>query len=528
MKQIKFDTKKLIDGVNLVADAVKVTLGAKGRNVVIKRPFQTPHVTKDGITVAREIESNDAIEQVGVEMIKEAIEKIGEEVGDGTTTVAVLTQEITRQGKEFLKDKSKGILSFKENMYEALEDIKKLLKERSEKVTLKSSKLKEIALISANGDEEIADLIVTSLRKAGKNGNVKVIPANSTKSFISETKGIEIEKGYLSPYFVTDTKTMKVKYEDVLILYYDGKLDNVHIFSNIVNKVMNGAKKPFIVIADDYSEEILNLMVMNRMKTQLPIAAIKAPSLGDNRKELMQDMAVLTGGSYISSSMGLSLETMSLNDLGQADSIEISKSKTLIIGGRGEEKEIEIRIEEVKNSDINSNFKKERLSNLEGNTILINVGAYTETELREKLDRIDDALHAAKASLEEGFVPGGGLTLATIGKELYIPDNENRGGYDIVVDSLFTPMLQIMLNAGLTEESILETVGHYVTKDIGYDVKSMAYVNMKEKGIIDPTKVVRMVVETAISVAAMILSTEVVIAAEKEKEMNDINPYNFM
>ncbi len=524
-KQIIFDEKArkaLKEGVDKLANAVKVTLGPKGRNVVIEK-FGSPAITKDGVSVAKEIDLDDKIENIGAEMVKEVASKANDKAGDGTTTATVLAQAMIQEG---LKLVSSGVnpIDLRKEMEKRVADIVENLKELSKPISTKEE-IAQVASISAN-DKEIGKEIAEVMDKVGKNGVVTVEESQSFGVEIELTEGMQFDKGYISPYMITDSEKMKAEFSDPNILITDKKISSVQEILPLLEKLAQSGKKDLVIIAEDIEGEALATFVVNKLRGTFNVLAIKAPGFGDRRKAMLEDIAILTGGRVISEEVGLKLENADVDDLGSARKVEATKDNTIIVEGKGDEKAIKDRVEQIKkeleasDSDFDKEKLQERLAKLAGGVAVIKVGAATETEMKEKKDRVDDALHAIKAAQEEGVVAGGGLALASAGGAFEMSKDEKIAGAKIVNQAILEPIKQIAANAGKDGSLILFNIireNSKENKNIGYNAADDKFENMLEAGIVDPTKVVRSALENAASAAIMFLTVEAVIAEKPEE-----------
>ena len=526
-KQIYFDVEareKLKRGVDALANAVKVTLGPKGRNVVIGKKFGAPQVTKDGVSVAKEIELADPIENMGAQMVKEVASKTADIAGDGTTTATVLAQAIITAG---LKNVAAGAnpMDLKRGIDKAVLSVVADLKKISKEVGSDNDKIKQIATISANNDETIGSLIAEAMKVVGNDGVITVEEAKGTETDVKTVEGMQFDRGYLSPYIVTNTDKMIAEMEHPLILIYDKKISNMKELLPILEPVVQNGKS-LIIIAEDVDGEALTTLVVNRLRGSLKIAAVKAPGFGDRRKAMLEDIAILTGGQVITEERGLTLENATLDMLGTAEKVEIDKDNTTIINGAGQKEDIQTRIGQIKaqmestTSDYDREKLQERLAKLAGGVAVLYIGAPTEVEMKEKKDRVDDALAATRAAVEEGIVPGGGVALIRAMDALEtltgINDDETTG-IAIVKRAIEEPLRQIIANAGGEGAVVVQKVREG-KGDFGYNARTEQYQNLYEAGVIDPTKVTRIAIENAASIAAMLLTTECVIADEPEVE----------
>ncbi|WP_185870926.1 chaperonin GroEL [Blattabacterium cuenoti] len=526
-KDIKFDIEardKLKKGVDALANAVKVTLGPKGRNVVLQKSFGGPQVTKDGVTVAKEIELEDPIENLGAQMVKEVASKTNDVAGDGTTTATVLAQAIVREG---LKNVAAGAnpMDLKRGIDKALETVILDLKRQSREVGGNTEKIKQVASISANNDEKTGALIADAFEKVGKEGVITVEEAKGTDTSVDVVEGMQFDRGYQSPYFVTNTEKMITEFDQPQILLSDKKIAAMKDLLPILEPVAQSGK-PLLIISEEVEGEALATLVVNKIRGTLKVAAIKAPGFGDRRKAMLEDIAILTGGTVISEETGSRLEDVKLNMLGKAERVIIDKDNTTIVNGGGSKKDIRARVDQIKaqiettTSDYDKEKLQERLAKLAGGVAVLYVGAASEVEMKEKKDRVDDALNATRAAVEEGIVAGGGVALVRSIKSLHNLKGENVDqdtGIQIVRRSLEEPLRQIVANAG-EEGSVVVAKVSEGKGDFGYDAKIGEYKNMIVEGIIDPTKVARVALENAASVSGMLLTTECVVTEIKKDE----------
>ncbi|MBD0824708.1 chaperonin GroEL [Aestuariibaculum marinum] len=524
-KDIKFDIEArdgLKRGVDALANAVKVTLGPKGRNVIIGKSFGAPHVTKDGVSVAKEIELEDALENMGAQMVKEVASKTNDLAGDGTTTATVLAQSIVKEG---LKNVAAGAnpMDLKRGIDKAVEAITKDLEAQSQEVGNSSEKIKQVAAISANNDDTIGELISQAFSKVGKEGVITVEEAKGMDTYVDVVEGMQFDRGYLSPYFVTDTDKMIADLENPYILLFDKKISNLQEILPILEPVAQSGR-PLVIIAEDVDGQALATLVVNKLRGGLKIAAVKAPGFGDRRKAMLEDIAILTGGTVISEERGFTLENADLSMLGTAETVTIDKDNTTIVNGSGDADNIKARVNQIKaqiettTSDYDKEKLQERLAKLAGGVAVLYVGAASEVEMKEKKDRVDDALHATRAAVEEGIVAGGGVALVRAKAVLESLTTENLDevtGIQIVARAIEEPLRTIVENAG-GEGSVVVNKVLEGEKDFGYDAKSEAYVDMLKAGIIDPKKVTRVALENAASVSGMILTTECALVDIKE------------
>lgn len=525
-KNIHFDVEAreaLKKGVDALANAVKVTLGPKGRNVVIDKSFGAPSVTKDGVSVAKEVELKDGTENMGAQMVKEVASKTADIAGDGTTTATVLAQAIVTAG---LKNVAAGAnpMDLKRGIDKAVETAIANLKVQSNEVGDDNEKIRQVASISANNDAQIGEWIAEAMQKVGKDGVITVEEAKGTQNELKVVEGMQFDRGYLSPYFVTNTEKMITDLESPYILIFDKKISTMKDLLPILEKTAQTGK-PLMIIAEDVDGEALATLVVNKLRGSLKIAAVKAPGFGDRRKAMLEDIAILTGGNVISEEQGRKLEDATLEDLGTAEKIEIDKDNTTIVNGAGEKSAIEGRVSQIKaqiestTSDYDREKLQERLAKLSGGVAVLYIGAATEVEMKEKKDRVDDALSATRAAVEEGIVPGGGVALIRTIEALDSVDTENddqKTGVQIVRRSLEEPLRQIVANAGGDGSIVIQRVKEGKA-DFGYNARTEEYTNMYEAGVIDPTKVTRVALENASSIAGLLLTTECVLVEEKDE-----------
>lgn len=509
-------------GVDALANAVKVTLGPKGRNVVIDKKFGSPAVTKDGVTVAKEIELKDPIENMGAQMVKEVASKTADIAGDGTTTATVLAQAIVSAG---IKNVAAGAnpMDLKRGIDKAVDAIVENLKSQSQKVGDDNKKIQQIAAISANNDEVIGTLIADAMAKVGKEGVITVEEAKGTETEVKTVEGMQFDRGYLSPYFVTNTEKMEAELDSPFILIYDKKVSNMKELLPVLEQVVQTGK-PLVIIAEDVEGEALATLVVNKIRGALKIAAVKAPGFGDRRKAMLEDIAILTGGQVISEERGFKLENTDLSMLGKAEKISIDKDNTTIINGAGKKEDITARVNQIKaqmentTSDYDREKLQERLAKLAGGVAVLYIGAATEVEMKEKKDRVDDALHATRAAVEEGIVAGGGVAyiraIEALDKLKGVNEDENTG-IAIIKRAIEEPLRQIVANAG-GEGSVVVNKVREGKADFGYNARTEVYENLIAAGVIDPTKVSRVALQNAASAAAMILTTECALVEEKD------------
>ncbi len=525
-KDIKFDIEArdgLKRGVDALANAVKVTLGPKGRNVIIGKSFGGPNVTKDGVTVAKEIELKDPLENMGAQMVKEVASKTNDLAGDGTTTATVLAQAIVKEG---LKNVAAGAnpMDLKRGIDKAVTAIVADLTKQAQVVGSDSEKIKQIASISANNDEVIGDLIATAFGKVGKEGVITVEEAKGTDTYVDVVEGMQFDRGYLSPYFVTNPEKMNVELENPYILIYDKKVSSLKELLPVLEPIAQSGK-PLLIIAEDVDGEALSTLVVNKLRGALKIAAVKAPGFGDRRKAMLEDIAILTGGTVIAEESGYTLENATLEMLGTAEKVTIDKDNTTIVNGAGEADLIKNRVNQIKSqmetttSDYDKEKLQERLAKLAGGVAVLYVGAASEVEMKEKKDRVDDALHATRAAVEEGIVAGGGVALLrakAVLSSLKAENSDEATGIQIISRAVESPLRTIVENAGLEGSVVVAKVAEG-TGNFGYNAKTDEYVDMLKAGIIDPKKVTRVALENAASVAGMILTTECALIEIKEE-----------
>ncbi len=524
-KEILFDQEaknRLKKGVDALCDAVKVTLGPKGRNVIIDRKFGAPHVTKDGVSVAKEVELKDTVENMGAQMVKEVASKTNDLAGDGTTTATILAQSIVRTG---LKNVTAGAnpMDLKRGIDKAVAEVVSHIKGMSKNVGDSSEMIEQVATISANNDNTIGKLIAEAMRKVKKEGVITIEEAKGTETNVKVVEGMQFDRGYISPYFVTDTEKMEAVMDNPFVLLYDKKISVMKDFLPILEKTVQTGR-PLVVIAEDIDGEALATLVVNRLRGSLKIAAVKAPGFGDRRKEMMEDIAALTGGTVVSEEKGLKLEDIDLTFLGQAEKITIDKENTTIVNGKGRKEDIQDRVNMIKaqlektTSDYDREKLQERLAKLAGGVAVIYVGAASEVEMKEKKDRFDDALHATRAAVEEGIVPGGGvayLRCLPALESMKVDNEDEKVGVEIIRRALEEPLRQIVENAGLDGSVIVDKV-KAGKDDFGFNARTETYENLMSTGVIDPAKVTRIALENAASIAGMLLTTECVLAEIKE------------
>ncbi|MBI5371509.1 MAG: chaperonin GroEL [Sphingobacteriales bacterium] len=527
-KQIFFDIEarnKMKKGVDTLANAVKVTLGPKGRNVVIEKKFGAPGVTKDGVTVAKEIELEDPIENMGAQMVKEVASKTADIAGDGTTTATVLAQSIISEGLKMVAAGANP-MDLKRGIDKAVSLVVESLKSQSQTVGSDSKKIQQVATISANNDETIGKLIAEAFTKVGKEGVITVEEAKGTDTTVDVVEGMQFDRGYISPYFVTNSEKMEVELQNPYILIYDKKISNMKDILHILEKVAQGGR-PLLIIAEDLEGEALATLVVNKLRGTLKVAAVKAPGFGDRRKEMLQDIAILTKGIVISEEQGYKLENADLTYLGQATSVTIDKDNTTVVGGKGKKEDIVARVNQIKaqievtTSDYDKEKLQERLAKLSGGVAVLYVGAATEMEMKEKKDRVDDALHATRAAVEEGIVPGGGVAyiraIESLETKVRGQIADEQTGMAIVRRALEEPIRILTANAGIDGSIVVQKIKEG-KGDYGFNARTETYENMFKAGVIDPTKVSRVALENAASIAGMLLTTECVVADKPKKE----------
>ncbi|TMI98699.1 MAG: chaperonin GroEL [Alphaproteobacteria bacterium] len=526
-KDVKFSVDardRMLRGVDILANAVRVTLGPKGRNVVLDKSFGAPRITKDGVTVAKEIELEDKFENMGAQMVREVASKTSDVAGDGTTTATVLAQAIVKEGA---KSVAAGMnpMDLKRGIDLAVEAVVEHLKTNSKKVT-SNEEIAQVGTISANGDKEIGDFLAKAMQKVGNEGVITVEEAKSLETELDIVEGMQFDRGYISPYFITNADKMRVEFDDPYILINEKKLSGLQELLPLLEAVVQTGK-PLLIIAEDVEGEALATLVVNKLRGGLKVAAVKAPGFGDRRKAMLQDIAVLTGGQAISEDLGIKLENVTLAMLGRAKKVMIEKENTTIVNGAGKKADIEGRIQQIKaqieetTSDYDREKLQERLAKLAGGVAVIRVGGATEVEVKERKDRVDDAMHATRAAVEEGILPGGGVALLRAAdslKKIRTQNDDQKTGVEIVRKALSAPARQIAINAG-EDGSVI--VGKILDKDqyaYGFDAQSGEYVNMLTKGIIDPAKVVRQALQGAASVAGLLVTTEAMVAEVPKKQ----------
>jgi chaperonin GroEL len=526
-KEVKFSVEareKMLRGVDILANAVRVTLGPKGRNVVLDKSFGAPRITKDGVTVAKEIELDDKFENMGAQMVREVASKTSDIAGDGTTTATVLAQAIVKEGAKAVAA-GMNPMDLKRGVNMAVEAIVADLEKNSKKVT-SNEEIAQVGTISANGDAEIGQFLADAMKKVGNEGVITVEEAKSLETELEVVEGMQFDRGYISPYFVTNADKMRVEMEDPYILINEKKLSGLQELLPLLEAVVQ-TSKPLLIIAEDVEGEALATLVVNKLRGGLKVAAVKAPGFGDRRKAMLQDIAILTGGTAISEDLGIKLENVTLNMLGRAKKVMIEKENTTIVNGAGKKADIEGRISQIKaqieetTSDYDREKLQERLAKLAGGVAVIRVGGATEVEVKERKDRVDDAMHATRAAVEEGILPGGGVALLRAVKaleQLKSDNDDQRHGIEIVKKAITWPARQIAINAGDDGSVVVGKILEKDTYGFGYDAQTGEYGNLVSKGIIDPTKVVRTALQDAASVAGLLITTEAMVAELPKKK----------
>src|SRR5713101_2576552 len=532
-KEVKFSgdaRDKMLRGVDTLANAVKVTLGPKGRNVVLDKSFGAPRITKDGVTVAKEIELEDKFENMGAQMVREVAQKTNDQAGDGTTTATVLAQAIVREGA---KSVAAGMnpMDLKRGIDIAVSAVVKDIEKRSKKVG-SSAEVAQVGTLAANGDAKVGKMIAQAMQKVGNEGVITVEEAKALDTEVEIVEGMQFDRGYLSPYFITNAEKMVAELEDAYILLHEKKLSQLQAMLPVLEAVVQ-AGKPLVIVAEDIEGEALATLVVNKLRGGLKVAAVKAPGFGDRRKAMLEDIAILTSGQLISEDLGIKLENVTLNMLGRAKRVRVEKENTTIIDGAGKKQDIQGRVAQIKaqieetTSDYDREKLQERLAKLAGGVAIIRVGGATEIEVKERKDRVDDAMHATRAAVEEGIVPGGGVALLYASKVLgrLKPENdEQKVGIDIVRRALQAPIRQIVENSGAEASIIIGKLRDKGDANYGFDAQGGTYVDMVKAGIIDPTKVVRLALQGAASVGGLLVTTEAMIAEKPEKQVTQPNP----
>ena len=526
-KEVRFSVDardKMLRGVDILNNAVKVTLGPKGRNVVLDKSYGAPRITKDGVTVAKEIELGDKFENMGAQMVREVASKTSDVAGDGTTTATILAAAIVKEGAKAVAA-GMNPMDLKRGVDVAVEAIVEDLKKNSKKVT-SNEEIAQVGTISANGDKEIGDFLAKAMQKVGNEGVITVEEAKSLETELEVVEGMQFDRGYISPYFVTNADKMRAEMEDPYILIYEKKLSGLQELLPLLETVVQSGK-PLLIVAEDVEGEALATLVVNKLRGGLKVAAVKAPGFGDRRKAMLQDIAVLTGGQAISEDLGIKLEKVTIDMLGKAKKVMIDKENTTIVNGAGKKAAIEARVNQIKTeieettSDYDKEKLQERLAKLAGGVAVIRVGGATETEVKERKDRVDDAMHATRAAVEEGILPGGGVALlrsVAALKRLHTENEDQKHGIDIVRKAIQTPARQIAINAGADGSVVVGKIMEEDKYSYGYDAQAGEYGNLVSKGIIDPTKVVRCALQDAASVAGLLITTEAMVAELPKKE----------
>ncbi len=526
-KEVKFSTDardRMLRGVDILANAVKVTLGPKGRNVVLDKSFGAPRITKDGVTVAKEIELDDKFENMGAQMVREVAQKTNDNAGDGTTTATVLAQAIVKEGAKAVAA-GMNPMDLKRGIDIAVDAVIADIEKRSKKVG-SSAEVAQVGTISANGDKTIGTMIAEAMQKVGNEGVITVEEAKALDTNVEIVEGMQFDRGYISPYFITNAEKMLAELEDVYVLLFEKKLSGLQAMLPVLEAVVQSGK-PLLIVAEDVEGEAIATLVVNKLRGGLKVAAVKAPGFGDRRKAMLEDIAILTGGQLISDDLGIKLENVTLQMLGRAKKVIIEKEKTTIVDGAGKKKDIEGRVSQIKaqieetTSDYDKEKLQERLAKLAGGVAVIKVGGATEIEVKEKKDRVEDALNATRAAVEEGIVPGGGVALLRAKKAVGKLTNSNsdvQAGINIVLKAIEAPIRQIAENAGVEGSIVVSKVMESKDETFGFDAQSENYVDMVAKGIIDPTKVVRRALQDASSVAGLLVTTEAMVAEAPKKE----------
>jgi chaperonin GroEL len=526
-KDVKFSTdarERMLRGIDILSNAVRITLGPKGRNVVLEKSFGAPRITKDGVTVAKEIELEDKFENMGAQMVREVASKTNDVAGDGTTTATVLAHAIVKEGA---KSVAAGMnpMDLRRGIEQAVAAVVKDLEAQSKKINT-SAEVASVGTISANGDKTVGDMIAEAMQKVGNEGVITVEEAKSLDTELEVVEGMQFDRGYISPYFITNAEKMVADLEDPYILLFEKKLSNLQAMLPVLEAVVQSAK-PLLIVAEDVEGEALATLVVNKLRGGLKVAAVKAPGFGDRRKAMLQDIATLTGGTVISEDLGIKLENVTLDMLGRAKKVSISKEETTIVDGAGEKSEIEGRVNQIKaqieetTSDYDREKLQERLAKLAGGVAVIRVGGATEIEVKEKKDRVDDALNATRAAVEEGIVPGGGVALLRAKKAVEKLSSDNpdvQAGIKIVLKALESPIRQIAQNSGVDSSIVVGKVYDNKSPTFGFDAQTEEYKDLVQAGIIDPTKVVRTALQDAASVAGLLVMTEALVAEMPKKE----------
>jgi chaperonin GroEL len=520
-KDVRFSTDardRMLHGVEVLANAVKVTLGPKGRNVVLEKSFGAPRITKDGVTVAKEIELDDKFENMGAQMVREVAQKTNDQAGDGTTTATVLAHAIVKEGAKAVAA-GMNPMDLKRGIDLAVKAVVEDIKKRSKKVG-SSSEVAQVGTISANGDKQVGKMIADAMQKVGNEGVITVEEAKALETAVEIVEGMQFDRGYLSPYFITNAEKMVAELEDAYVLLHEKKLSGLQPLLPVLEAVVQSGK-PLLIVAEDIEGEALATLVVNKLRGGLKVAAVKAPGFGDRRKAMLEDIAVLTGGQLIAEDLGIKLENVNVGMLGRAKKVVIEKEKTTVVDGAGKKKDIEARVGQIKaqieetTSDYDREKLQERLAKLAGGVAVIRVGGATEVEVKEKKDRVEDALNATRAAVEEGIVPGGGVALVRAKKAIGKLHNDNpdvQAGINIVMKALETPLRQIAENSGVEGSIVVNKVMENKSETFGFDAQTEDYVDMIDKGIVDPAKVVRAALQDAASVAGLLVTTEAMVA----------------
>jgi chaperonin GroEL len=532
-KEVKFHTdarERMLRGVNILADAVKVTLGPKGRNVVIDKSFGAPRITKDGVTVAKEVELEDKFENMGAQMVREVASKTNDQAGDGTTTATVLAQAIVREGAKAVASGTNP-MDLKRGIDKAVDAIVAELKAKARKVT-KNDEIAQVGTISANGDAEIGRFLAEAMQKVGNEGVITVEEAKTAETELEVVEGMQFDRGYLSPYFITNQDKMRVELEEPYVLIHEKKLSNLQAMLPVLEAVVQSGK-PLLIIAEDVEGEALATLVVNKLRGGLKVAAVKAPGFGDRRKAMLEDIAILTGGTAISEDLGIKLENVTLQMLGRAKKVVIEKENTTVVDGAGKKAEIQGRVSQIKQqieettSDYDREKLQERLAKLAGGVAVIRVGGSTEVEVKEKKDRVDDALHATRAAVEEGILPGGGVALLRAARALdtvAVDNPDQKYGVEIVRRAIEAPVRQIAENAGAEGSIIVGKLREKSEFGFGWNAQTNEFGDLYKQGVIDPAKVVRAALQDAASVAGLLVTTEAMIAEKPKKEVAPAMP----
>src|SRR5499427_1754857 len=526
-KEVKFSVEardKMMHGIDILADAVRVTLGPKGRNVVLDKSFGAPRITKDGVTVAKEIELADKFENMGAQMVREVASKTSDQAGDGTTTATLLAQAIVREGAKAVAA-GMNPMDLKRGVDMAVESVVEDIKKRSKKIST-NEEIAQVGTISANGEREVGEMIAQAMQKVGNEGVITVEEAKSLETELDVVEGMQFDRGYLSPYFVTNPDKMRVELEDAYILVHEKKLSNLQAMLPVLEAVVQSAK-PLLIVAEDVEGEALATLVVNKLRGGLKVVAVKAPGFGDRRKAMLEDIAILTGGTMVSADLGIKLENVTINMLGRAKKVTVDKENTTIVSGAGKKTDIQARIAQIKaqieetTSDYDREKLQERLAKLAGGVAVIRVGGATEVEVKERKDRVDDAMHATRAAVEEGILPGGGVALLRAIKaieRIRTSNDDQKTGVEIVRKALSWPARQIAINSGEDGSVVVGKILDKEQYNFGFDAQNGEYGNLMTKGIIDPTKVVRCALQDAASIAGLLITTEAMVAEMPKKQ----------